>query len=394
MLAELEAAVEGLEIGLDGAELARAQSLVDRFSAKLSAAYGDFDAAGLWDLDSATSMTAWLRHHAGMTKREAAHATSRAKRLRGLPATAAAWHAGELSGGQVDAVVAGVKANMVDLFAEHEAGLVPSLVGLSVSDTARAVAHWSAHASALHHEPEAAEPRRALHLSQTLDGTWALDAILEPEGGEVVVTALRLAQSADTEGEPARTPSQRRADALGDVCRYFLDHQTHHPAGRHRPHLNLVIDLEDLEAGRAGGVLGGSSLDGPSMQALLCDSVLHRLVMSGRSAVLDYGTATRTIPAPLWNALVVRDEHCRFPGCDRPSSWCEGHHVVPVVENGPTCLPNLALLCSRHHHRLHQPGWQAKLRPDATLEVTDPGGRHWSTAPPRAGPPRQAAPAA
>ncbi len=32
------------------------------------------------------------------------------------------------------------------------------------------------------------------------------------------------------------------------------------------------------------------------------------------------------------------------------------------------------------------PGVDAKLRPDATLEVTDPDGRHWSTAPPRAGP--------
>ncbi|MBA2752270.1 MAG: hypothetical protein H0U41_08560 [Actinobacteria bacterium] len=49
-------------------------------------------------------------------------------------------------------------------------------------------------------------------------------------------------------------------------------------------------------------------------------------------------------------------------------------------------MANLVLVCSRHHHRLHQPGWHAKLRPDATLEVTDPDGRHWSTSPPRAGP--------
>ena len=82
--------------------------------------------------------------------------------------------------------------------------------------------------------------------------------------------------------------------------------------------------------------------------------------MSGGSAVLDYGTSTRTIPAPLWSALVVRDEHCRFPGCDRPSVWCEGHHV------------------------LHQPGWHAKLRPDGTFEVTGPDGVVRRTSPPRA----------
>jgi hypothetical protein len=107
------------------------------------------------------------------------------------------------------------------------------------------------------------------------------------------------------------------------------------------------------------------------------------VVMAGRSAVLDYGTATRTIPAPLWNALVIRDEHCRFPNCDRPSVWCEGHHVVWVTHGGPTELANLVLLCSRHHHVLHQPGWHAKLRPDATFEVTDANGIVRETSPPR-----------
>jgi hypothetical protein len=38
---------------------------------------------------------------------------------------------------------------------------------------------------------------------------------------------------------------------------------------------------------------------------------IHRCVMEGRSAILDYGTTTRTVPAPLWNALVLRDTHCR-----------------------------------------------------------------------------------
>jgi hypothetical protein len=213
-----------------------------------------------------------------------------------------------------------------------------------------------------------------------------LDGTLDAQGGEVVATALRLAETTHDDQAPAPTPAQRRGDALVDVCRSFLDHQAHRPAGRHRPHPNVVIDLDALEDGRPGRVVDGFGLDGPSVQALLCDSALHRLVMAGRSAVLDYGTSTRTIPAPLWNALVIRDEHCRFPGCDRPSSWCEGHHVIPFTEGGPTCMDNLVLLCARHHHRLHQPGWHAKLRPDATFETTDPRGRSRSTSPPRAGP--------
>jgi HNH endonuclease len=106
-------------------------------------------------------------------------------------------------------------------------------------------------------------------------------------------------------------------------------------------------------------------------------------------SILDYGTATRTIPAPLYNALVIRDRHCRFPGCDRPAAWCEGHHVRPWLSGGPTQLSNLVLVCSRHHHLLHQPGWHAKLLPDATLDVTDPQGRKRTTTPPG---PRRAPP--
>jgi hypothetical protein len=378
--------VDRLVIPPCGEAITAALALRDRLDAKITDVVSAFDAAGLWDLDSATSMTAWLRQRGGMTKREAARVTGRAKKLRGLPVTARAWEAGELSGGQVDAMVAVLKPEMLELFAQHEESLVLSLVGLSVSDTSRAMGHWAAHAAALADEPEPAESKRGLHLSQMLDGSWVLDGTLDSEAGEVVSTALRLGESSDSDAEPARTPAQRRVDALTDICRSFLDHQHHRPAGRHRPHVNVVIDFEDLQAQRPGRVVDGPALSGAVLRAMTCDSALHRLVVSGRSAVLDYGTSTRTIPANLWNALVLRDEHCRFPGCDRKSGWCEGHHVVHIADDGPTCLENLVLVCSRHHHRLHQPGWHAKLRPDATLEVTDPDGRHWSTAPPRAGP--------
>ena len=47
-------------------------------------------------------------------------------------------------------------------------------------------------------------------------------------------------------------------------------------------------------------------------------------------------------------------------------------------------MANLVLLCSRHHHVLHEPGWHAKLRPDGEFEVIDPDGIVRETSPPRA----------
>lgn len=154
--------------------------------------------------------------------------------------------------------------------------------------------------------------------------------------------------------------------------------------GRHRPHLNLVLDIDRYRALPTAGAhsVNGSRLDRPSTDRLLCDAAIHRVLSHGRSAILDYGTATRTIPAPLYNTLVLRDGHCRFPGCDRPHHWCEGHHIQPWQAGGPTQLANLVLLCSRHHHLLHRSSWHTKLLPDTTLEITDPTGHVRTSHPP------------
>jgi hypothetical protein len=272
-------------------------------------------------------------------------------------------------------VVANLSPRTVGAFAADEAGVVPVLVPLNVAQATDAMGVWRHRAEALVDEPEIPEPRRRLHLSRTLGGRHELSGSLDAEGGAVVATAIRLALRNDRE---ARL-SARQGEALVDVCRWFLDHQRVGAGGRHRPHLNLLVDLERFE----GAVVDGAALDRPSTERLACDAVLHRVVTRGRSTILDYGRATRTVPAPLWATLVVRDRHCRFPDCDRPSGWCEGHHVRHWRDGGSTSLDNLVLMCSRHHHRCHLPGWSAKLRPDATFEVTGPDGRHLvSRAPP------------
>ncbi|MGH9261518.1 MAG: DUF222 domain-containing protein, partial [Acidimicrobiales bacterium] len=303
----------------------------------------------------------------------------------GLPLTAAAWADGRLSSGQVEAICANLNADLVDLFAAHETAVVPQLVPLSAADVVIAMHTWRTHAQ---DTPPVPDRPQTLHASRLPDQDLAVKGTLDTETGELLLTALRLAATDDPDGQPARSPATRRADALGDICRFFLDHQTSRPGGRHRPHINLVYDLDRNGDLLAAHTIGGTPIDGITAGRYLCDSIVHRVITQGRSAIIDYGHATRAIPPPLWNVLLLRDQHCRFPGCDRPAHWCEGHHVRFWEHGGATRLSNLVLLCSRHHHLLHRPDWHATLLPDATLEITDPRGRIRTTSPPATGPPQ------
>ncbi|MGH9110863.1 MAG: hypothetical protein ACRDZN_00950, partial [Acidimicrobiales bacterium] len=93
-------------------------------------------------------------------------------------------------------------ADTVELFADHEPAVLPTLVDLSARDVATAMGAWRDAATA-RRDPKP-EPPHGLHLSRTLNDRWHLDATLGPETGELLATALRLATTPDDDGRPAR----------------------------------------------------------------------------------------------------------------------------------------------------------------------------------------------
>ena len=93
------------------------------------------------------------------------------------------------------------------------------------------------------------------------------------------------------------------------------------------------------------------------------------------------GRESRTATKAQRKALAAAHQHCQFPGCRVDASRCEAHHVRPWERGGATCLTDLILLCSRHHHLVHEGRW--RILADEGHPEGDP--RHWVFQPPETG---------
>jgi hypothetical protein len=315
---------------------------------------------------------------------QAATAEVRSARALGeMPATRAALGAGEISGQATRLLVRAKEAQPGD-FSRDEEVLLDAAKRLRVRDLYRAIEHWrqAADMAGSAEEEELRFHRRYLHVSPTLHGSVRVDGDLDPETGQSVITALHAVGDADVRGfgdrPDLRSPRQRRADALGELCRQWLNSSARPTVAGERPHMSVIVDVESLvgAAGKRSGFESGQPLHPDSARRIACDAAITRVLTSGRSEPLDVGRRTAVVSPVTRRALVVRDEHCTFPGCERPSEWCDAHHVRHWADGGPTALSNLILLCRPHHRAMHQrEGFRVEMvegrprffRPDGTL---------------------------
>ena len=192
-------------------------------------------------------------------------------------------------------------------------------------------------------------------------------------GGALLRTALQ-ALSGPPSADDSRTAAQRRADALVELA-------------RQRPHLTLTASLTTLRkepGAQAGDLDWGQPVPAETVRRIACDAALTPALLGRSSEPLAVGRASRVIPASLRRALAARDGGCRFPGCDRPAAWTDGHHLKHCADGGETSAGNLVLLCvGRITGRCTRaagawPGVRSRRwsrsRPDRTRSARYPGG--------------------
>ena len=339
------------------AALAALQQVMARLEAVTARVIGEAERRGIPAARGFASTTSWLIATTGNPPGVCRSQVRTSRRLRQMPATRQAFAQGELPGCRVRLLVEAAET-APETFTRDEEMLVEHARTLDACSFPRAVAHWRrlADQERFEWDAERQHDRRSLCVSATWGGMVRVDGNLDPEGGSVLLAALRsLTDPAQLDPVDRRSPAQRRADALVEICRRHLDRGGSAPVGGERPHVTVTVDLETLE-GRAGERCDLDSTGAITAQAarrLACDAQVTRVITKGASQPLDVGRATRTIPVGLRRALLVRDGGCTHDSCTIPAAWCDAHHVRHWADGGPTRLDNLRLLCRRHHRTAH-----------------------------------------
>ncbi|MEX7471372.1 DUF222 domain-containing protein [Mycobacterium adipatum] len=197
----------------------------------------------------------------------------------------------------------------------------------------------------------------------TGDGRVAATLDLDILTGEELLAALdplcRPVPLPDGSPDP-RPAGRRRADAFGQILRTYLSSSGRPTSGGVLPHVTLIRPT-------TAGVdcLGfGGPITTSTAELIVCDSTLTAVTVDHSGAPLDVGRSERLFTPAIRKGLAVRDGGCAHPGCGRPVSWCDAHHITPWEHGGTTSLDNGVLLCRLHHTAIHHGGWQVYLGPD------------------------------
>jgi hypothetical protein len=203
---------------------------------------------------------------------------------------------------------------------------------------------------------EAMHARRSYSMSSTLDGMLVTNGTYDHLDGEIHKAAINAEMQRDFQPHDPRTSTQRRADAHTNIMRRALDNGELGDSHGVRPHITAVVDVgekPDLSERVRMDRHHNGFLSDTMLEMVACDCDITRVIMAGKSEILDVGRASRTPTAAQWKALVVRDQHCQHPGCYQPPSRCAAHHKWHWTRGGPTDLENLEMLCWFHHRLRH-----------------------------------------
>jgi hypothetical protein len=315
-----------------------------------------------------SNTAALLMHLLRTTRLDARHRLARAAELfsrttptgsvveAALPQTAEALGRGEISTDHVDVIRKTLKG-LADLEPEKLVLAEEAMLDQAGKDDPRALDRFGGLVRDMIDPdgppPQEPDPQPTQWVRRHIrgDGFMELKALLDPENAQRLEALLKPFEKPHPEGNDTRSYTERAGDAFADVLRMAAncpDLPTHNGL---KTEMAFIVDIEALRKYVDDTVLPGQTyLTAREARLIACDCHALPAVMDGDSKPLDVGVPTYVTPAHIRRGLVLRDRGCAFPGCERPGSACDSHHIQAWLQGGPTQIDNLVLLCA--HHRV------------------------------------------
>ncbi|MFT4188974.1 MAG: DUF222 domain-containing protein [Aeromicrobium sp.] len=372
--------------------LARAQARID--SQKLHAARR-LEATGAARQAGATSTSALIANGFGGDTREANNLVKLAKSVKPSSPTQAALDAGEITPKKSEVIARTVASVPKDKQELAERGLVRDAKKLSLPELRKRADRvsdlWAeptevdqTENTTLEERERKARARSSFRMWNNHDGTWSGDfRVPEAQAGmlKTAVEALaapRRDHLRDEADQAPRDHTQRMGIGFADLCEHLPTDRLPDAGGLGAivtVNLGYSALLEDL---KAASLSTGTKMSAGQARQLACRAGLIPQVLGGDSLPLDLGQTQRLFSRPQRQAFAHRDRGCSFPGCDRPPQWCEAHHITPFAKGGNTNRVDGTLVCSWHHHVIHEQNWQLRRSPaDGIIEYKLPHHARW-----------------
>ena len=338
-------------------------AIVNRVAAELARTVRHAELTQAAEHDGMKSMASWLRGHGRLSHAAASRVVRAGRVIEALPAVAAGFAEGAISAEQIEVLAPVAKPENLAAAAGHRVDL--AAIDAAFAQVAATAAHGDLGAAVHRYlswldqdgpEPDPTEGRSlslARHADGSISGRFHLDAV----GGEKVQAALESIVQANRPAGDTRGRSQQLADALVQLCDNQLAAGQLPTMRGSKPQLFLTMGVEDMldpSVNPGAAETGfGATLSAARARWAACDAEVTRIVLGPDGQPLDVGRKVRLVPPHLRKAVVQRDKHCVFAGCEAPSHWCDVHHLLEWIMGGETSLENSGLLCERHHTKVH-----------------------------------------
>ena len=331
-----------------------------------------------------------LAQAAGLSRGDAASRVKTVEKLQEMPAVRDALESGEISVANARTLVNTCEKTSAEQV-EQDGGLLAQAAVLLPEQFTREANRWAARRQSDDGEERyrRQRARRRLRFWDGDDGMVHLRGELDPVTGAKVrkrfsLEAERLRRlDLHSPGGEQRDRNQRMADALdtltshgsiyggaseADIGANGADGASSEAGsgdagdnkcgcgGRPSADITIVQHLDADGTAAFAEVPGGGVIPRSVLEEHFCNARISGVVFSSEGVPLWHGHAKRFATKAQMNALRARYGACG--GCGADMWVCNGHHVRPVSEGGPTNINNMMLLCWVCHQKVHRHGWR------------------------------------